>query len=545
MLRAGHMLSWPAERYPDKVAITYQGRHMTFREVETRVNRLANGLMALGWQRGDRVAALLDNSPRAVEVRFALMKAGLCMVALNVRQAAAEHAYIINHSDSSLLILDATYLPVWEQIKTQCPDVRQVMVASSEDPGHYLSYEQVLATASDAAPQVMVALDDLERIAYTSGTTGRPKGIMKTIGNDLARMRIDFMNEDRLTTADDVMLNVAPFTHAARVFFRKHYLKGARNIILARFREEDVLETVQQERVTTAMFVPTMLIRLVLHPKVHAYDVSSLQRIFFGTAPMPVDKFKQAIRIFGNIFRQNYGLSEVTQPVTCLCPADIAIDGTATHLRRLASAGRPAIGVEVRIGHEHSEVAPEEEGEILIRGETVMPGYWKDPEATQQVIDAAGWLHTGDIGRRDDEGYIYIVDRKKDMIISGGFNIYPREVERVIEGHEGVRDVAVIGVPDAMWGEAVKAVVVLRPGARVTEAELIDLCKSHIASYKKPQSVDIVDALPKNFQGKILKRVLRERYVQGRDGNRRARDVEAGRDHGASQHAGKAPPLEP
>ncbi len=513
MIRAGSILSWPAKRYPAKVAITYQGQDMTFREVDERVKRLANGLMDLGLKRGARVAALLFNSPRAIEVRFALMKAGLCMVALNVRQAAEEHAYIINHSDSSLLILDAEYLPLWEHIRPQCPGVHDVIVAAA-DPAQYVSYEQVMTTSSSTEPHVMVAVDDLERIAYTSGTTGRPKGIMKTIGNDLARLRNDFLNEDQLTTADDVMLNVAPLTHAARVLFRKHYLKGARNIILRNFTAVEVLAIIQRERVTATMFVPTMIIRLVLHTTVRDYDVSSLQRIFYGTAPMPADKLKQAIMIFGNIFRQNYGLSEATQPVLCLSPKDIAIDGDAKQRRRLASAGRPALGTEVCIVNPSGKhVAPEEEGELLLRGEIVMKGYWKDPDATREVIDDEGWLHTGDIACEDADGYIYIVGRKKEMIISGGFNIYPREVERVIESHEGVQEVAVVGVPDEVWGEAVKAFVVPRPGVTITAEEIIERCKDRIASYKKPRSVEFVDDLPKNFQGKILKRVLRERHA--------------------------------
>ena len=265
MIRAGAMLAWPAERYPNKIAITYQDRHMTFAEVDARVNRLANALLALGLQRGDRVAALLDNSPRAIETRFALMKAGLCMVALNVRQAPDEHAYILHDSDSRALILDAAYEPLWQGIQPQCPGVLDVIVAGGGS-GPHLDYEAALAAASDAAPEVMVSLDDLERIAYTSGTTGRPKGIMKTIGNDLARLRNDFLNEEQLTGPDDVMLNVAPLTHAARVLFRKHYLKGARNLIFNRFDEEAILQTIERERVTTAMFVPTMIIRLVVHP---------------------------------------------------------------------------------------------------------------------------------------------------------------------------------------------------------------------------------------------------------------------------------------
>jgi acyl-CoA synthetase (AMP-forming)/AMP-acid ligase II len=517
LIRAGHMLSWPAERYPDKIAITYQGQHMTFREVDTRINRLAQGLLALGLRRGDRVAALLYNSPRAVEVRFALMKAGLCMVALNVRQTAAEHAYILNHSESCLLILDAEYCPTWEQMRTTCPGIRHVIVAAPAQ-APYLAYEDVIAAASSAAPEVLVSLDDLERIAYSSGTTGRPKGIMKTIGNDLAQLRNDFLNEDQMTTADDVMLNVAPLTHAARGPLRKHYVKGARNIILRDFSEKAVFATIAQERVTAAMFVPTMLIRLVLHPQVYAYDLSSLQKISFGTAPMPPDKLQEAIAVFGNIFRPNYGLSEATQPVLCMSPQDLVLADEAKHQRRLASAGRPALGVEVRLVNDHgADVAANEEGELCIRGEIVMPGYWQDPEATSEVLDAEGWLHTGDVARQDEDGFVYIVGRKKDMIISGGFNIYPVEVERVIEGHPGVQEVAVIGVPDAIWGEAVKAVVVPRPGVTIAPEDIITLCTRHMASYKKPRSVDIVHELPKNFQGKILKRALRDRYWQGHE----------------------------
>jgi long-chain acyl-CoA synthetase len=516
MMRAGHMLSWPAERYPDRVALSYQGQNTIFREVDERVNRLANALIGLGLRRGDRVAALLANSPRAIETRFALLKAGLCMVALNVRQAPEEHAYILAHSGTRLLIVDAEYLPIWEHIGPQCHGVEQVIVAAPE-PAACLAYEAVIAAASPRAPEVMVSPDDLERIAYTSGTTGLPKGIMKTIGNDLARLRNDFMNEEYPTTADDVMLNVAPLTHAARVFARKHYLKGARNIILRHFDVEDVLATIQHERVTTAMFVPTMIVRLVRHPGVRAYDTSSLRRVFFGTAPMPADVFRQAIGSFGNIFRQNYGLSEATQPVLSLTPADLLLDDGGLRTQRLASAGRPVNGVEVRIVNDRGEdTAPEEAGELLIRGDIVMPGYWQDPQATREVLDADGWLHTGDVARRDAAGYVYIVDRKKDMIISGGFNVYPREVERIIESHAGVQEVAVIGVPDDVWGEVVTAVVVPRSGARLTAETLIELCKTHIASYKSPKAVHFVDDLPKSFQGKILKRVLREQYGRER-----------------------------
>jgi long-chain acyl-CoA synthetase len=511
MIRAGHALSWPAERFADKIAITFEGRHYTFREVEERVNRLANGLLDLGLRRGDRVAALQDNTPLAIETRFALMKAGLCMVALNVRQSPEEHAHIIQHSGSRCLVLDADHLPVWLPIQAQCPSVQHVVVGGEATFGNDLiAYEALLQASSSIAPEVMVSPDDLERIAYTSGTTGRPKGIMKTIANDLARYRFDFMNEDRLTTSDDIMLNVAPLTHAARVFFRKHYLKGARNIILRRFSEQAVLQTIEEERVTTTMLVPTMLIRLTQYPQARTYDLSSLQRVYFGTAPIAADKWQQAIDIFGNVFRQNYGMSEATQPVLSLLPADLENASADKRRRRLASAGRPALGIEVRIVDEQGrEVARGQEGELVIRGEIVMKGYWNDPQATQEVIDTQGWLHTGDVAQQDEDGFFYIVGRKKDMIISGGFNIYPREVEQVIESHPGVLEVAVIGVPDDIWGEAVKALVVPKPGTVISEDDIMQICQQHIASYKKPRAVDIVDHLPKNFQGKIMKRLLR------------------------------------
>lgn len=263
------------------------------------------------------------------------------------------------------------------------------------------------------------------------------------------------------------------------------------------------------------MFVPTMIVRLVLHPKVREYNLRSLKRIYYGTAPIAEDKLKMGREIFGNILEQNYGLTEATQPVLILFPEDLAAEEDEKKALRSTSAGRPALGVEIRIVDEREEkVPPGEAGEILIRGENVMKGYWKDPEATQEVLQD-GWLHTGDVAKMDKDGYVYIVDRKKDMIISGGFNIYPREVERVIESHPGVREVAVIGVPDPVWGEAVKALIVPKPGAKITANEIIERCKAAIASYKKPQSVEFVTELLKNFQGKILRRALREKYWQG------------------------------
>jgi acyl-CoA synthetase (AMP-forming)/AMP-acid ligase II len=516
MIRAGSMLSWPDEHYPNKIAIKFEGQVMTFRQINERINRLANGLVNIGLKRGDRVATLMYNSPRAIEVRFALMKAGLCMVPINIRQSTEETIYIVNHSETNLVILDQDYMQSWERIQGDCPRVYTVIVAG-DAIGPNLNYEEVIRTSYPHEPEVMVSLDDLERIAYTSGTTGRPKGVMKTIGNDLARLRNDFLNQDYLTSSKDIMLNVAPLTHAARELFRKHYIKGACNLIFRRFNEEEILRAIQEEHVTAAMFVPTMIVRLILHPKVRAYDLTSLRRIYYGTSPIAADKLMLANEIFGNILRQSYGLTEATQPVLLLFPDDFETGDEEKKARRLISAGKPALGIEVRIVNEHGEEVPQgEAGEILIRGENVMKGYWRDPDATKEILKD-DWLHTGDVAKRDEDGFIYIVDRKKEMIISGGFNIYPREVEQVIESHPAVAEASVIGIPDPTWGEAVKAVVVLKPGAQVTEEEIIGLCKAKIASYKKPRSVDFIKELPKNFQGKVMRRTLRDQYWHGHE----------------------------
>jgi acyl-CoA synthetase (AMP-forming)/AMP-acid ligase II len=258
-----------------------------------------------------------------------------------------------------------------------------------------------------------------------------------------------------------------------------------------------------------------MIIKLIDHPDVHKYDLRSLRRIFYGTAPMPIEKLRKAIEIFGNIFRQNYGLTEATQPIIYLSPEDHILSGPEHVVARLGSCGRPALGVEVRVVNEKDQpVKPGEVGEIIVRGDSIMKGYLRQPKATAEAL-RGGWLRTGDLATVDEEGYVFIVDRKSDMIISGGFNIYPKEIEEVIYRNPSVSEVAVIGVPDDVWGESVKAIVVPKEGVSLTEEGIIDFCRQHLASYKKPKSVDFVKELPKNNNGKILKRELKAQYWKG------------------------------
>ena len=267
-------------------------------------------------------------------------------------------------------------------------------------------------------------------------------------------------------------------------------IRGATNVVLDKFDIELVLQTIEKEKVTAVLFIPTMMNMILMHPKLQAYDLGSLKRIWYGTAPMAPEKLKEAIKIFGNIFRQNYGLTEAPQPITYLGPEDHIIGGTERERRRLASAGKPALGVAVKIVKDDGlAIKPGEIGEITIQTNQLMKEYWKNPEATAEAF-RGGWFHTGDMATIDEDGFIYIMDRKNDMIISGGFNIYPREVEDAIMTHPQVAEAAVIGIPDEVWGESVKAFVVVKPGAVLTEEEIIQSCKEHLASYKKPKSVE-------------------------------------------------------
>jgi long-chain acyl-CoA synthetase len=494
------------------VAIVHRDTRITFAEFDARINRLANALLGLGLEENARVAALIENSPLAVEVRFALMKAGLCMVPLNTRQAAAEQAEVVAHSESTCLIVSETFTERGRELMARCPGVKWV-IAGGGLPGA-LEYEALLAGSGDQAPETFVSIHALERIAYTSGTTGTPKGVMRSFLNFIARLRNDFLNEDHVIDERDVFLNVAPLTHAARNHVHKYYVKGAVNIVMDRFDPEAVLATIERERVTGVMLVPTMLVRLLRFERLAEFNASTLRIISVGTAPISPETLAEAFDRFGPIVRQTYGLTEASQPILLMPPTALVDADPATRRARLGAAGRPALGVEVRlVDATGGEVPRGDVGEIVIRGDVVTPGYWNDPEATADVL-RDGWLHTGDLAWQDGDGFIHISGRAKDVIISGGFNVYAREVERALETHPGVREAAVVGVPDAEWGETIVAFVVLERPGTIESEELIRQCQARLGSYKKPRVVHEVSELPRNVQGKVVKRELREEAVR-------------------------------
>jgi long-chain acyl-CoA synthetase len=516
-MKPGLLFHWALTRYKDHTAVVFKDMRLTFSQMDSRINRLSNGLLALGLTKGCKVAVLMNNSIESAASLFAVPRAGLTYVSLNARHSPREHVEVLNDSEADALIADEAFLDLLEPVLSSVPGLKQVIVVGASRPG-WLTYDELTADQSADPPEVEIDEDeDIERLQYTSGTTGRPKGVIWTFRTGYNVMANVLMNLDQPIGPSDVNLNSGPLTHAAGLMMMTYYSRGATNIILPRFDEHQILETIEKERVTSLLLVPTMLYRLLQVPDLKSFNLKSVRRIWYGTAPMAVEKLTEAIRVFGNVFRQNYGMSEIAQPITFLGPEDHVIDGSEVQARRLSSAGRPAMGVEISVaGEDGTPVKPGEIGEILIRSNKLMKGYWKSPQETAEAFKD-GWFHSRDMATVDEDGYIYIMDRKSDMIISGGFNIYPREVEEVIMAHPGVAEAAVISVPDDIWGEAVKAMVVLKNGVHLTETDIIEHCKKNLASYKKPTSVDFIREIPKNPYGKVNRRTLKEPFWKGHD----------------------------
>jgi len=516
-MRPGVIFTWPLTRYRDHTAVVFKDTRLTFAQLDVQINRLSHGLLSLGLKTGHKVAVLMNNSLESAVALLAIPRAGLTYIALNTRHAAKEHAYILSDSESDAIIVDPEFIDQFEATFTSAASLKHIIVTGQPQTG-FSAYHQLMDGQPETIPDVDVDYQkDLERIQYTSGTTGQPKGVAWTFQISYNVLTSVLINMDQPLGPGDVNLNCGPLTHATGLLMMVYYSKGATNIILPRFDEETVLKTIAQERVTSLLLIPTMLYRVLLSPKVNSYDLGSVNRVWYGTAPMSVARLKEGIKVFGNVFRQNYGMTEIAQPITFLGPEDHIVDGTKIQMKRLASAGKPAMGVELKVVDENGNAAAQGEiGEIIVRSNKLFKEYWKMPDETA-VAFRDGWFHTQDMATLDEDGYLYIKDRKSDMIISGGFNIYPREVEEVIMTHPAVAEAVVIGVPDDLWGEAVKAIVVLREETQATEDDIIIHCKKNMASYKKPKSVDFVTQIPKNTYGKVDRRLLKTPFWKGFD----------------------------
>ena len=503
-----------AQANPDKLAIKFEQDSFTFTELLSRVCRLINALRSLGIQKGDRVAILSQNCHQYRELFWAVAIGGYMIVPINYRLSPREIAYILNDSEAKALLLSDEYSLLIDSIRKDLTTVQHFMGIHTQGES-LLDYEELLLENSTDLPETLPSADDLAWLLYTSGTTGLPKGAMHTQRSvtALVDLVINNFGIDEKTCS----LVVTPFyALSGGGWDAICSCAGSRTIILRNFNPVEVLETVQKEHVTDIHLVPVMINFILNCPDFNQYDLSSIERITYGASPMPPELMKKAIEKIGPIFWQDFGCAEGGL-LTVLPDVDHVVEGPEEKTRRLGSCGKGLPEIDVRVLNEDGrEVQPGEVGELTVIGDTVMKGYWKMPEATADVLKD-GRLYTGDLATVDEDGFIYIVDRKKDMIISGGLNVYPREIEDALFAHPAVLEAAVIGVPDSEWGESVKALVVLKTGTTCAEEELIEHCKANLGSYKKPKSVEFMDTLPRNPSGKVLKRVLREKYWKGED----------------------------
>jgi len=504
--------------HADKAATRFRGRERTWREVQDRVARLAAGLRDLGVGEGDRVAVLGLNSDRYYEFYFGVSWAGAVFVPVNNRLAPVEYVHWLNDSGSKVLFVDDTYLEAVSGIRSQLESVRHyVYMGDGELPQGFHSFEALVDGHGPVDPSRRGG-DDMAGLFYTGGTTGKSKGVMLSHRNltyNVLQAR-PFIP----VSSDDVFLHAAPMFHLADGFFLMlGTTMGCTQVIVPGFEPRLVLQTLQDEKIKTALLVPTMINMVVNHPELPNYDLSSLERLVYGASPMPETVIRKALEVIPGVdFYQAYGQTEASPVVTVMGPEYHTVTGPKAG--KLKGAGRVVAGIDLAILDDHGREVPlGEVGEVCIRGDNVMLGYWNLPEVTAQTL-RDGWLHTGDGGRLDEEGMLFIVDRVKDMIVSGGENVYSAETEQAVYAHPAVAECAVIGIPHESWGEQVHAIVRLKEGYSLTAQDLIDHCKALIAGYKCPKSVEFrEEPLPLSGAGKILKKDLRAPYWAGQERN--------------------------
>ena len=490
-----------AEERGDREAFVYRDRRVTFGELDERSSRLANGLIAAGVGREHRVALLARNGTEFFDVIFGVSKAAATLVALNWRLAAPELGAILADAQPSAVFVD----PDFSHLLPTDGNWRTVAIGDE--------LEAWLAEQSPVDPRVPTDPDGVMLVLYSSGTTGLPKGIMLTNRN-LSFIEVMATQLFRMEP-ESVHLIVAPLFHigGAGTGLTTTTL-GGRTIILREVRPDEVLDTIERERVTHAFFVPAVIQRLIESPEAQTRDLSSLKYIAYGAAPMTESLLTRAIETLGCGFIGCYGMTETAGTVVALPPEEHVAEGPEARLLRSVGKALPWHTVRVTDLVTGEEAGPGEVGEIWVRSEMNMKGYFNQPDATAKTLVDGGWVRTGDGAYRDEAGYFFLTDRIKDMIISGGENVYPAEVENVLASHPDVGEVAVIGVPHEKWGETVKAIVVRRPGADPTPQELIAFSRERLAHYKCPTSVEFIDELPRNPSGKVLKKELREAFAR-------------------------------
>jgi len=495
--------------YRERPAVVHGARTLTYAELLSQVRRTGRALAGLGLRRGDRVGVLMADRTELITVVYGAQWAGLAAVGLNARLGAEDHHHILEDAGARVLVHDDVHAERAAAIVEGTGVERRIAVGAELDA---LVAAQPDGPGRAGLPDVTP--DDVMGLYYTGGTTGRPKGVAHTHRSMIAAWVSELLEVG--LGEREVFAHVAPLTHASGAFVVPVLLRGGTNVILGAFDPERLLDAIERQGVTSTLMVPTMLYVLLDTPGLRDRDTGSLRTVIYGAAPMGRERLEQALGVFGPVLAQLYGQTEAPNQLTVLSRADHADALASGNAERLASCGREALIAQVRVaGDDGAEVPLGETGEIIARGPHLMREYWNRPEETAEAL-RGGWLHTGDLARRDEDGYLFIVDRTKDLIISGGFNVYPKEIEQALFAHPKVRDACVIGVPDEKWGEAVKAIVVT--DGPVAPAELQAWVKDRKGSVLTPKSVDFLDAIPVTALGKHDKPALRRRaYWSGRD----------------------------
>jgi acyl-CoA synthetase (AMP-forming)/AMP-acid ligase II len=484
----------------------------SYAEVQAFSHGLANAFRRDRITPGTKAAVLSPNAARAFECVLGILRAGCVWVPANVRNTVEENAYVLNNLDVELLFYDRRMAGQARALLAQCPKVSRAVCI--QESGEHGSLDQLIEDCSEHCEEVPRGRDDLAVLLSSGGTTGAPKGVMMT---NLSWEMMIAGAQQCLWADHPIHLVAAPISHAAGGSALIMSAMGATNVLLPGFEPVMVMEAIQRHRVTHLFLPPTAVYRMLAHPDVRNYDYSSLKYFQYPSAPMAPEKIKEAMQVFGPVMTNGFGQSEAGTNITFFSPQDHVRVIRSGDERRLSSVGRVTLFNRVEImDDEGNLLPPETPGEIVMRGDQLMAGYYNNPEETERA-NAFGWRHTGDIGFKDAEGWLYLIDRKRDMIISGGFNVFPAEVEKAVLAHPAIQDCAVVGAPDDEWGERVTAVIELKPGASVDEAELIAFCRERLSGVKAPKAVEVWPELPRSPVGKLLRRKVRERFWEGRE----------------------------
>ena len=509
-LLIGEILARNAFKFPDLEAFVLGGNRLSYNALDMRVNRLANALLAQGIAQGEKIGILMRNRQELLEIFFAAAKIGAVNVPINIRLSPSEIAYIVENSDTKILFMEEAFVPAIEKILDQLDHVEAIFLVGGSDHPACKSYDRFVADVGSDQPRIYVADEDEAFIIYTAGTTGKPKGALLTHKNMVCNalevahaMSLSQPRSLNLPPANPKSLVVAPLFHVAGIMNILRTMLQLTTVVLKDFDPVQILQTLESEQITYLFLVPAMWRILLDHPEFEKYDKRTLRSAGYGADIMPNSLKERILEAFPNAsLFEAFGQTEMSATAIFMPHQDA--------LRKEGSVGLPLRMASIRVvDDEMNDVATGQVGEIVYRGPTLFKGYYNHPEETDKAFEG-GWFHSGDLVKQDEEGFVYIIDRKKDMILSGGENVYSAEVEEVLQECPKIKEAVIVGVPDPKWGQAVKAFVVLRENEEATRDEIMDFCRERLARYKCPKHIDFIDALPRSATGKVLKRLLRD-----------------------------------